>query len=374
MAKPGLGNITTNQTFQNWFDKTNELVDIFKSDAITASGSGDITSGDAALLGNFTATTLSTTAGLLTDIISAATAGEAINLNSPVQFNGTSAITTTFNFGTGARTRYVGGVLGWDVGIENTTTGNFIIDTGTGQNKFQLSTAGTLTVPDLVANTITATTITSDNIDLSDLTTDDISEGSANLYFTNNRAIAAVDGASLSSIRANQFTIGGAVATNTSAFIDGTVGIGSIPRGRLNTTFGGSTNPILTWSPTLVTSAVNFEVNGDVIATGDVVTAFSVSDIRLKENLQVIDCALDKITQVSGYTFNYKDKPKERVSGVVAQEIEKVLPEVVFDHERSDGTYKAVRYDNIIPLLLEGIKELKNKIDDLEHRLKDSGK
>jgi hypothetical protein len=50
-----------------------------------------------------------------------------------------------------------------------------------------------------------------------------------------------------------------------------------------------------------------------------------------------------------------------------------VLPQVVFDHERNNGTYKAVRYDGIIPLLLEAIKELKDKVDDLENRLQSDG-
>jgi hypothetical protein len=47
-----------------------------------------------------------------------------------------------------------------------------------------------------------------------------------------------------------------------------------------------------------------------------------------------------------------------------------VLPNVVFDHERNGGTYKAVRYDQLIPLLIESIKELSDKVNDLEDQLK----
>ena len=117
-------------------------------------------------------------------------------------------------------------------------------------------------------------------------------------------------------------------------------------------------------------------VTGNIRATGDLITAYSASDIKLKENLQIISNALDKVTQINGYTFNYKNMPSERVAGVVAQEIEKVLPEVVYETTGivGDETYKGVRYGNMIPLLLEAIKELKGKVDDLENRLRNSDK
>jgi len=55
--------------------------------------------------------------------------------------------------------------------------------------------------------------------------------------------------------------------------------------------------------------------------------------------------------------------------GVIAQEIEKVLPEVVYDFEQENETYKAVRYANIVPLLIEAIKDLKGKVDELETQI-----
>ena len=92
---------------------------------------------------------------------------------------------------------------------------------------------------------------------------------------------------------------------------------------------------------------------GEIISSGDI-TAFS--DIRLKSNIQKIDNALDKIMQISGYTYDMNNK---RSTGVIAQEVEKVLPEVVQDRE--DG-YKTVAYGNMIGLLIEAIKELKEEI------------
>lgn len=92
---------------------------------------------------------------------------------------------------------------------------------------------------------------------------------------------------------------------------------------------------------------------GEIISSGDI-TAFS--DIRLKSNIEKIESALDKVCQLNGYTYDMNNK---RSTGVIAQEVEKVLPEVVQDRE--DG-YKTVAYGNMIGLLIEAIKELKEKI------------
>jgi len=92
---------------------------------------------------------------------------------------------------------------------------------------------------------------------------------------------------------------------------------------------------------------------GEIISSGDI-TAFS--DIRLKTNIEKIENALDKVCQLNGYTYDMNNK---RSTGVIAQEVEKVLPEVVQDRE--DG-YKTVAYGNMIGLLIEAIKELKEEI------------
>lgn len=96
----------------------------------------------------------------------------------------------------------------------------------------------------------------------------------------------------------------------------------------------------------------------EVISSGDI-TAFS--DIRLKTNIEKIENALDKVCQLNGYTYDMNNK---RSTGVIAQEVEKVLPEVVQDRE--DG-YKTVAYGNMIGLLIEAIKELKQEIEVLKN-------
>ncbi len=106
--------------------------------------------------------------------------------------------------------------------------------------------------------------------------------------------------------------------------------------------------------------------NGNIVTVGDITAFGTVSDRNRKENIVKIDNALDKVSQISGYTFNYigDDTP---MTGVIAQELEEVLPEVVYETESLDGTQsKAVRHGNIVGLLIESIKELKAEIDELK--------
>ena len=100
-----------------------------------------------------------------------------------------------------------------------------------------------------------------------------------------------------------------------------------------------------------------FDVSaGDFTATGNV-TAYS--DERLKENIRTIDNALDKVDNMRGV---YYDKDGRAETGVIAQEIERVLPEVVID----GAEYKSVAYGNVVGILIEAIKELKQEIEDLK--------
>lgn len=100
-------------------------------------------------------------------------------------------------------------------------------------------------------------------------------------------------------------------------------------------------------------------INNDLTVIGDVNAANfnSTSDVALKENLNVIESPLEKISKLSGYTFNWKDNKKEAI-GIIAQEVENVFPQMVVTG--NDGI-KRVSYDSLIPVLLEAIKELAKK-------------
>jgi len=113
------------------------------------------------------------------------------------------------------------------------------------------------------------------------------------------------------------------------------------------------------------------ESDGDFHADGDVIAySTTVSDERLKTDIEKIENATDKVSQLNGYTFTYKSDGKKS-AGVIAQEVEKVLPSAVSEKElplkTDDGVaYKTVQYDQIIGLLIESIKELKQEINELK--------
>ena len=114
---------------------------------------------------------------------------------------------------------------------------------------------------------------------------------------------------------------------------------------------------------------------GDFTTTGDITGFGTVSDRRQKENIVIIENPLDKIQKLSGYTFNYTHRPNDKVAGVIAQEVREVLPEAVYNTDSyfaPNDPILAVRYNSLIPLLIETIKELNNKVDKLENKLNDS--
>ena len=114
----------------------------------------------------------------------------------------------------------------------------------------------------------------------------------------------------------------------------------------------------------------NISVTGSASLTGDL-TANTSSDIRLKENIVKIPNAIDKVLKISGNTFKWKEgygnihPHKGNDVGIIAQEIENVLPSVVITRENG---YKGVQYEKLVALLIEAIKELKKEIDELKNK------
>ena len=108
------------------------------------------------------------------------------------------------------------------------------------------------------------------------------------------------------------------------------------------------------------------EVSGTIKALNNDIIAYATSDERLKDNVTPIENPIAKLLQLSGNTFNWNehsDYEGKADTGVIAQEVEKLgLPDVVIT--RDNGT-KAVRYEKLIPLLIEAVKELNAKVDAL---------
>ena len=109
---------------------------------------------------------------------------------------------------------------------------------------------------------------------------------------------------------------------------------------------------------------------GHLICNGNITAFGSTSDIKLKENIKVIPDALDKVKQLKGVTFNYK-KDGKKSTGLIAQDLEKVLPEVVYessDIDNDEDKHLAIRNGNTVGLLVEAIKELEARVKELEDK------
>lgn len=114
-------------------------------------------------------------------------------------------------------------------------------------------------------------------------------------------------------------------------------------------------------------------VNGNVFAQN----YYYTSDRRLKKDIVPIVSPLEKIKALNGYTFEWKDTGSKSV-GVIAQEVEKVFPELVGETQTASGmTIKTVQYGNLVAPLIESVKELsrlhdqdQKNISELENEVK----
>ena len=136
-------------------------------------------------------------------------------------------------------------------------------------------------------------------------------------------------------------------------------------------TMTGGTNRGFVFRNSLSSGGVvaGIDAGGNFRCIGDVII-FASSDARLKKNVKPIENALDKVMQINGVEFDWdeaaQDVHKGHDVGVIAQEIEAVLPELV---QTRDNGYKAVKYEKLTALLIETVKELKAEIDELKAQL-----
>ena len=129
-----------------------------------------------------------------------------------------------------------------------------------------------------------------------------------------------------------------------------------------DTTYTASNGLILSGSTFLMSGTYSGSLN----VTGDI-TAYSSSDRRLKDNITPISNPIEKIMSIGGYEYDWNTKSNKEGHdiGVIAQEIEKILPDIV--KIRGDG-YKAVNYERIVALLIEAVKDQQAQIDELKSR------
>jgi hypothetical protein len=421
MAKPSLDNISSTSTFQVWLDRTNEVIDIFKTDAITASVLGDTTGSlsvplTATLIGSFTANTIISQTLLRTDTVSPKVGSSSITITAPISITSPTQVASTVISTVGPRTVFDTGTVSWRTGFEDQFTNRFIIDSGIGTRKLaltpsgELSVAGSVTAPggfvgNVTGNSSSATVletpitisisgdvvwnsgnfngsanITSEGIIQANVVSNTKIRQSAGLSTIGRSVNSTGNVADISAtadhqvLRRSGNSLGfGQIALNQTAAVTGILAVGNGGTGNATFTsglilFGNGTGAVgtksnLFWDDVnnrlginIVSPAQALNVGGNILATGDI-TAFS--DERLKTNIVKIENALEKLMQINGV---YYDKDDRRGTGVIAQEVEKVLPEAVHD-----GEFKSVAYGNMIGLIIEAIKELKSEIDNINN-------
>ena len=119
--------------------------------------------------------------------------------------------------------------------------------------------------------------------------------------------------------------------------------------------------------------------NGTLHVDGDVIAYSStISDQSFKDDVVTIDNAIDKVKKLRGveYTWNSGSRKGKRDLGLIAQEVEEVLPEIVHEHEmplmedaEAGKTYKTVDYEKMVGVLIEAVKEQQTQIDSLKAQI-----
>jgi hypothetical protein len=225
--------------------------------------------------------------------------------------------------------------------------------------------SGTLTLPattdTLVArnttDTLTNKTIAAGSNTITGLTNANLS-GSAGIT-TANLAQYTISGVSLGGNLAN-LTAGSFVSYSSGTIYNGstaiTVSVAATSANNANTIVcRTSSGDFSAGSITCANLTANFTVTANDFN--------STSDISLKENVQVVQNPIDIVSQLRGVTFDWKNNSKSSI-GVIAQELQKVLPQLV-----NDGEVKSVNYNGLIGVLIEAVKELSSEVEQLKHQL-----
>ena len=275
-----------------------------------------------------------------------------VKFNKDLRINGETTITETVRITEGLQST-------------STTTGDLIITGGVGIAK-NLNVGGSVDIAgnlDVTGNIeFTGITTFTGAIDVNDLADiDNIRIDGNTISATNTNGDINITANGTGNINLNDsdvtidetLTVGGFTDLNGNLDVAGTLNVAGI------TTLGS--NLIVNGTSTL---SGDTAITGDLTVTGDI-TAFFTSDQRLKDNVTPIEDPLAKILSISGNTYDWNEKSGKEGHdvGVIAQEVLEVLPEAVTTR---DNGYLAVDYQKIVPLLVQAVKELSAKVDNLE--------
>lgn len=179
---------------------------------------------------------------------------------------------------------------------------------------------------------------------------------SGNITTSGNLSAASVSASS--SLTTSQLIA--SMPLNTVLITASTVNVtGGFSAGNIST--GGALSAAsLTTSGAITSGAIS--ATGNITATGSIT---ATSDFRLKKNIRPIDNALDGVLNLRGVYYNWKDPNSDKKTqvGVIAQEVEKVFPQVVYNHPNG---FKSVDYSHLVAVLIEALKEQQKQIDELK--------
>ena len=203
------------------------------------------------------------------------------------------------------------------------------------------------------SNTITVSTAGTERVRIDNL---------GNTTFSTTMSITGNVGIGMVSSSSYKLDVNGNARFNNQIYLTATASeaqmLWSLPSSRLVYLFGRPSDSVFgLYDTTLAAPRWFTDTSGNFTTAGNV-TAYS--DIKLKTDISTIDNALDKVSRMRGVMFNRKDTGV-RGTGVIAQEIQEILPEVV-----QEGETLSVAYGNIVGVLIEAIKELKAEIEQLK--------
>ena len=332
--------------------------------AVTVSGTNASTTAKG--IAQFNATDFSVSAGVVT-----LNKDPSITLTGNVTGTGTMSNLGSVSFATT--------IADNSVALGTKTTGNYVatIATGAGLDGSSSAEGGTPTIS-LNLNELDTSTSNGDGdffVVLDSAGTQrKLTKGNVNISGFNNDSGFTTNVGDITNVSVSNGLSGGGASGDVSISLDSDL------RGHV-TQFGQDTNDFISVGTTTIDFQLDgnldmrLENDGDLHVDGDVI-AFSTttSDPRLKDNIQPVEGALDKVAKLTGYTFNYKVDGRES-AGVMSTEVREVLPSAVREttlplkspNGEDDTTeYDVVQYDQLHALLIEAVKELTKRVEKLE--------
>jgi len=370
---------SSTDTFQNWLEKTNLLLDSLSTKVVTteANTSGGVTSGNAFVSGILSANILTAAASLRGGTVDSPavlpiTSNVSVS-NTTVTFLSILSNTSTSVLNTGvdeaifdnSNTNIQGGHLTISSNIDIvTSTVNIDVSVMSIEGNVQFIDPLTVGVLTGANTTITGFLNVESNATFSAvLNANNIESNSASITTAN---------ITTANITTADIATGNFTTANIATSLQ--VGTTTVNSSSINTTANVVAN-------TITASAIGIGTEpgpaGTLRATGDITAHYS--DERLKNIIGPIPNALEKISYLTGFYFKENSVARElgysyegQQVGVSAQKVEEVLPEVVKPAPINDQ-YLTVQYEKLVPLLIEGIKELDNKVKELIQKLEENG-